>query len=44
MSAYVIAHYDIHDFEMWTKYAQSVIPNIMDHSPSGNTARETASS
>ena len=29
MSAYVIAHYDIHDFEMWTKYAQSVIPNIM---------------
>lgn len=29
MSAYVIAHYDIHDFEMWSKYAQAVIPNIM---------------
>ena len=29
MSAYAIAHYDIHDFELWTKYAQAAIPNIM---------------
>ena len=29
MSAYGIAHYDIHDFEMWSKYAQAVIPNVV---------------
>jgi len=29
MAAYGIAHYDIHDFEMWSKYAQAVIPNVI---------------
>jgi len=29
MSAYLIANYDIHDSEMWTKYVQSAMPNIM---------------
>lgn len=29
MAAYGIAHYDIHDFEMWSKYAQAVVPNVI---------------
>lgn len=29
MSAYIIANYDIHDSEMWTKYVQLAIPNVM---------------
>lgn len=29
MAAYGIAHYDIHDYELWSKYAQAVIPNVI---------------
>lgn len=29
MSAYLIANYDIHDAEMWTKYVQLAVPNIL---------------
>lgn len=29
MAAYIIANYDIHDTEMWTKYVQLAIPNVM---------------
>jgi len=29
MSAYVIFNYAIHDFEMWSKYAQAAVPNLM---------------
>jgi uncharacterized protein (DUF1330 family) len=29
MAAYMIANYDIHDAEMWTKYVQLALPNIM---------------
>ncbi len=30
MSAYHIVNYDIHDFELWSKYAEVVIPMIMN--------------
>lgn len=29
MAAYGIAHYDIHDHAMWSKYAEAVVPNIL---------------
>jgi uncharacterized protein (DUF1330 family) len=29
MSAYVVANYDIHDPEMWSKYIQAAVHNIM---------------
>ncbi len=29
MSAYVVFNYTIHDFAMWSKYAQAAIPGIL---------------
>lgn len=29
MSAYVIFNYAIHDSEMWSKYAQAAVPDIL---------------
>lgn len=29
MSAYVVFNYAIHDFAMWSKYAQAAVPDIL---------------